>query len=497
MYPRMPLLVILAALPLWIAVPGKLQAAAPGSLQEALGAPPPAELAPPPAQDPFKETPRRSAPFIDLREKPMPPLGKWGVPPGFKPLPMVGPQGPQSPRTPHSSAPEVPRASPLSPVLPKSSLRNSTADRPLQTPSAASANGVNRDDRAAQNKPALSDMIGQMIMVGVSGVELQEKDPLLSSIRAGRAGGVILSGRGGVQAGPKDIESPAPLRLLTTRLQQAAPHPLLIAVNQEGGRVQRLTPEQGFTGGPAAAALGKGSPETTRRAARRMGLEMAAVGINFDFAPVADLNINPSSPGIGAMQRSFGADPNLAAAHVIAFGEGLIQAGVAPCLKYFPGRGSAREDSHDALPDISATWQPAELIPFQKAIQEGWSGAVMPGHLYHRGLDALRPASLSLPVLNGLLRGKMGFAGVIVSDDMQGDAVVKAFSLEDRILFAVEAGVDILLFSNSSRKPDVSADEVHAALLRLTQEGRINPARIEQSFERISRLKQRFAGWKP
>jgi beta-N-acetylhexosaminidase len=334
-------------------------------------------------------------------------------------------------------------------------------------------------------------------MVGVSGVELREKDPLLAAIRAGRVGNVLLLERSGAQDGRKESESPAPLRLLTTRLQQAAPRPLLIAVYQEGGKVQRLRPEQGFTGGPAAAALGKGGPEATRLAARRMGLEMAAVGINFDFAPVADLDIKPSSPGIGAMQRSFGANPQRAAAHVIAFGEGLIQAGVAPCLKHFPGQGSAGADSRDAMPDISATWQPAELIPFQKAIQDGWPGAVMPGHLWHRGLDALRPASLSAPVLNGLLRGTMGFTGVIVSDDMQGDAVARAYSLEDRILFAVEAGVDILLFGNNSRMPDVSADEVHAVLLRLTQEGRISPARIEQSFARISSLKQGFAGWKP
>ena len=260
--------------------------------------------------------------------------------------------------------------------------------------------------------------------------------------------------------------------------------------------MQRLRPERGFEGGPAAAVLGRGNPDATRLAARRMGLEMAAVGINFDFAPVADLNTNPLSPAIGAIQRSFGVDPHLTAAHVFAFGEGLIQAGVAPCLKHFPGHGSAREDSHDSIPDISATWQATELIPFQKAILAGWSGAVMPGHLYHRGLDALRPVSLSARALEGLLRGKMGFGGVIVSDDMQMGALA-SYSLEDRILFAVEAGVDMLVFSNNSRMPDVSADEVHALLLRLTQEGRISPTRIKLSFERISRLKERFAGWKP
>jgi beta-N-acetylhexosaminidase len=339
-------------------------------------------------------------------------------------------------------------------------------------------------------------MIGQMIMIGFNGFELLDTAPLLASIRAGRAGNVILFERG-VLTGPKNIESPAQVRLLTARLQKAAPRPLFIAVDQEGGRVQRLKPEHGFEGSPSASALGGGNPSATHQAARRMGLEMAAVGINFDFAPVADLNINPLSPIIGAMQRSFGAEPHRTAAHVLAFGEGLIQAGVAPCLKHFPGHGSAREDSHDGLPDISATWQPAELIPFQKAIQAGWTGAVMPGHLYHRSLDALRPASLSAPILNGLLRGKMGFTGVIVSDDMQMGAVTGAYSLEERILFAVEAGVDMLLFSNNSRMPDMSADEIHAVLLRLVQEGRISAARITLSFERISRLKQRFAGWPP
>jgi len=404
-------------------------------------------------------------------------------PPDFKALPMTG-SGVKNPHAPQVAAPTMPGTTGF-PVAP---TRNSTAKTSLQ------ADPAGRNSPA--KRPALSDMIGQMIMVGMNGFELPDKNPLLAAIQAGRVGNILLFERD-ARGGPKNIESPTQLRRLITRLQKAAPRPLCIAVDQEGGTVQRLRPERGFEGGPAAAVLGNGSPDATRRTARRMGLEMAAVGINLNFAPVADLNINPLNPAIGAMQRSFGMHPHLVAAHVIAFGEGLTQAGVAPCLKHFPGHGSAREDSHDSMPDISATWQPTELIPFQKAILEGWSGAVMAGHLYHRGLDALHPASLSTRILNGLLRGKMGFAGVIISDDMQMDAVAKSYSLEDRILLAVEAGVDILVFSNNSRMPDISADEVHAALLRLVRQGRISPARIALSFERISRLKQRFAGWEP
>ena len=475
------LLLILAALLLLTPAPGSAKAAAQNALQEMMGAPPSPDFAPPPGQNPFKEPLRRSAPHINFSEAPLRLSGRWGDPPGFKPLPMTGRQGPSSPRAPQILAPEV---SPPAPT------RNSTANMPTQ---AAPASG---NASTGRNALSLSDMIGQMIMVGCNDSDLRENDPLLASIQSGRVGNIILFA-GGMPDGSKHAASSGQLRLLTARLQKAAPRPLFIAVVQEGGRVQALSPERGFEGGPAAAVLGRSDPDATRQTARRMGLEMAAMGINFDFAPVADLAINPLNPAIGAMQRSFSTDPNLAAAHAAAFGEGLVQAGVTPCLKHFPGRGSAAEANPGDLPDISATWQPAELIPFQKAILAGWVGAVMPGHLYHRGLDALRPASLSAHVLNGLLRGKLGFAGVIVSDDMHAGALARSYSLEERILFAVEAGVDIVLFGNTGRTPDVSADAIHAVLLRLVQQGRISPARIAQSFERISRLKQRFAVWTP
>jgi beta-glucosidase-like glycosyl hydrolase len=214
---------------------------------------------------------------------------------------------------------------------------------------------------------------------------------------------------------------------------------------------------------------------------------------------------------------------------ILLFGLGAgasVAAAVAGRFTDGPGFAAPRH-SNAGLPDISAVWQPTELVPFQRAIQAAWPGAVMSGHLLHRGLDALRPASLSVPILTDLLRGKMGFTGVVISDDMQDDALAGAYSLEERILFAVEAGTDILLFglgagasvaaavagrftdgagiatprhsgdSHKGRTLEANADEVHAVLVRLTQQGRISPARIEGSFERISRLKQRFAGWKP
>lgn len=454
------------------------QAASSPSLQELLGAPPQPAVTDRQKtnENPFREPLRRSAPFIDTGEDaPRPAQGfTRGDPPGFAPLPP-----------PYAAAPKAPAAPALSPVPPADAVKKTggpAASEHLRPAASATAN--------------LSDMLGQMILIGFTGFDLPDKSPLAASIRAGRVGGVILFEHSPSGAA-KNIESAAQLRLLCARLQQLAPRPLFIAADQEGGRVQRLRPERGFEGGPAAAVLGRGSPDETRRAARRMGLEMAALGINLDFAPVADLNLNPLSPAIGALQRSFGADPRLVSAHVTAFAEGLAAAGVAPCLKHFPGHGSAGADSHDVLPDISASWRSEELTPYREIPSAKLSVAVMPGHLFHRGLDALYPASLSPRILDGLLRTRLGFRGVVITDDLQMDAVARSYSLEERILLAVEAGADMLIFSNNTRAPEVTADRIHAVLSALVRQGRISERRVALSFERISRFKQRFAGWKP
>jgi beta-N-acetylhexosaminidase len=427
---------------------------------------------------PFAGPLRRSAPFMGLKGDLPPPSGFSGQnSPDFTPSPVPAPASPRAPRT---AVPAAPRA-PFPEQKPPSSAARAEGGEPSP------------DERT---KPDLSIMLGQMIMVGFSGFELSAGHPLAEEIRTGRVGNVILFERD-ARGVAKNIASPAQLRLLTASLQKFAPRPLFIAVDQEGGLVQRLRPERGFEGGPAAAALGRGSPEKTRLTARRMGLEMAALGINLDLAPVADVNTNPLNPIVGALQRSFGADPRSVSAHVRAFGEGLAQAGVAPCMKHFPGHGSSGVDSHDLPPDISASWRPEELVPYAENLKQGWPGAVMPGHLFHRGLDALYPASLSGRILGGLLRGRLGFDGVIISDDLQMGAVTVSHSAEERILLAVEAGVDILLFGNNSGAPEVTASEVHGILLSLAWEGRISRKRVELSFERVKKLKRRFAGWKP
>ncbi|MDR3045918.1 MAG: glycosyl hydrolase family 3 [Desulfovibrio sp.] len=325
---------------------------------------------------------------------------------------------------------------------------------------------------------------------------------VLDDVRAGRVGGVILFDRDVTTGSPeRNIISPKQVRALSAALQAAAGAspaglPLFVAVDQEGGRVQRLKPERGFTQYPPARQLGQGTTDETRLRAVAMGRELADVGVNLNFAPVVDVDVNPDSPAIGRLGRAYGRDPRTVAAHAAAFINGMAQAGVVSCLKHFPGHGSARADSHLGVTDVSATRRPEELWPYRALLRpagnawaDGWGGMVMVGHLYDNRLDAAHPATLSRATIDGLLRRDMGWRGVVITDDLQMGAITDRYPLEEVVFRAVDAGADILLFGNNLRwQPDLTA-RVHATLTGLVQSGRISEDRIRQSYQRIARLK--------
>jgi beta-N-acetylhexosaminidase len=339
---------------------------------------------------------------------------------------------------------------------------------------------------AMEQSPSLRAMLGQMLLVGFRGAELSEDASILRDIREHNLGGVILFDRD-VQLGTtgRNIRSAEQVRALTARLQAEAATPLFIAVDQEGGRVRRLREEAGFPYSPSARAMGQGTPEATLREGEGTGRLLAGLGINLDFAPVADVDVNPASPSIGALERSFSPDPAAVAAHALAFSRGLISQGVLPCLKHFPGHGSAMADSHLGLTDISRTWSARELLPYETLIPLGASPLIMCGHLFLQQFDTTCPATLSPVVLTGLLRERLGFTGVIVSDDMQMRAIAEHYGLEDAVLRAVEAGVDILVFGNNlDHDPDIVPTAIDI-LARGVESGRLTRERIEASFERI------------
>lgn len=347
---------------------------------------------------------------------------------------------------------------------------------------------------AAGDGPTLRAMLGQMLLVGFRGAELDADAPILRDVREHGLGGVILFDRDvRLQTSGRNIRNPEQVRALTARLQAEAEIPLFVAVDQEGGRVRRLREEAGFPFSPSAKAMGQRTPDETRQEGERTGQLLAGLGINLDFAPVADVDVNPTSPAIGALERSFSADPEAVAAHALAFSRGLRSRGVLPCLKHFPGHGSAMADSHLGLTDISRTWSPAELIPYERLIPLEASPLIMCGHLFLERFDADHPATLSPAVLTGLLRERLGFAGVIVSDDMQMRAVTAHYGLEEAVLRAVEAGVDILVFGNNlDYDPDIVPKAVDI-LVRGVDSGRLSRQRIETSFERIRKAKALLA----
>ena len=296
--------------------------------------------------------------------------------------------------------------------------------------------------------------------------------------------GVILFGRNVV-----DAEQVAGL---VRELKRHAGRPLLVSIDQEGGRVARLRERHGFTEVPPMRALGEVGDEALARAVGALlGRELRAVGIDQDYAPCVDVDTNPANPVIG--DRSFSRDPAVVARLGAALALGLQGAGVAACAKHFPGHGDTSEDSHTGLPRLPHDLdrlRAVELAPFRALAQAGVA-SVMTAHVVFEALDPRRPATLSAPVLE-LLRKECGYDGCAVSDDLEMSAVAKHFPLEEAVPAALGAGLDALMVCHS-------ADVAHRAIdlaRRAVEEGAVSRERLAQATSRVGRLLGRFA-WPP
>ena len=340
----------------------------------------------------------------------------------------------------------------------------------------------------------LDTMIGQMIMVGFTGSS--ERDGGVAAVRDQLNKGTI----GGVVLYPENIRSSEQLRSLTAFLRNAKSSPVpFVAVDQEGGLVQRLTRRNGHRYFPSAFSVGRNpsfaSSDSAEKLYATMAAELAHAGFNLNFGPVVDLNLNPWNPVIGQRDRSFGADPNTVTMLARAFITAHRQADIVTVAKHFPGHGSSHVDSHRALADVSQTWKEIELEPYRNLAKEGMLDAVMLGHLYHpRFSDGAKlPASLSLRAVQALRAGYIGFDGVVVSDDMEMRAVSDDYSFEERVIKAVNAGTDLIVFSNVAAGDSDLGPKIHAVIADAVRDGRISRARVEQAYGKIKSLKRRLA----
>jgi beta-N-acetylhexosaminidase len=334
-------------------------------------------------------------------------------------------------------------------------------------------------------------MIGQMLMAGFRGLTLAADDAVYADIESGRLGNVVLFDFDvPTRSRVRNVESAAQLTALNSSLQSLAPRPLLVAVDQEGGVVARLKPEHGFPPTVSARALARqGDLGLTRGRAAEVAATLKASGVNLNLAPVVDLDVNPRNPIIGELERSFSADPEVVSEQALAFIEGHRELGILSTLKHFPGHGSSREDSHLGFVDVTDTWSRDELTPYQRIVAAARADAVMTAHIFNSRVDQRYPATLSKATITGILRDEIGYEGVVITDDMQMGAIRNDYGFEPSIELAIEAGCDMIAIANNTIfEPNVSR-RAFEAIQAAVRARRISESRIEQSYQRILRLK--------
>ncbi len=337
-----------------------------------------------------------------------------------------------------------------------------------------------KEDKSAP--VSLEEMLGQMVMVGFHGTMADEPWPLQlrEQIESGLVGGVILYGY--------NIENPDQTgRLVAALRQPGQARALWVALDQEGGRVQRLRASKGFSDYLAASEVAATlSAQEAYDHYYQMACELRAFGFDFNFAPVVDLNLNPDSPAIGALGRSYGDHLETVVEYAGAAIEAHRDCGVRSSLKHFPGHGSAGEDSHLGLTDVTKSFRAVELEPYRKLLKRNQVDSVMIAHVVDRRIDTL-PASLSVRHIDRLR--SMGFEGVVISDDLQMGAIANYFDFEETVLHAIEAGNDLLIFSNYFDPDPEIPHRVQRIVKEAIAAGRLKPQQIEESYRRIKALK--------
>lgn len=329
-----------------------------------------------------------------------------------------------------------------------------------------------------------------MLLIGYPGPDLDST--LLQEVRDGKVGSIILFEKNV----PKTATAFYTLKKVLWTYQKAAPVPLLITIDQEGGRVNRLKDKYGFPKSITAQASGKAKNlDSVRFNAESIASNLAGLGFNVNFAPDVDVAVNPTNPVIVKTGRSFSANADsvtlLAREYILPH----RRFGVITVLKHFPGHGSSADDTHFGVADVTKTWSDQELKPYKDLLAGGYVDAVMSAHIVNKNLDPRGyPGTLSNRILDSLLRRSMGYDGVVFSDDMQMHAISKQYGLEESIKLAINAGIDILCFSNNIQNTDQrNVEVVHGVIKKLVTTGEIKKERIDQSYRRIMKLKSKLS----
>ncbi|WP_173080687.1 glycoside hydrolase family 3 N-terminal domain-containing protein [Phytohabitans rumicis] len=356
----------------------------------------------------------------------------------------------------------------------------STGTAPATSPPAASP---------APDEAALRKKIARMLIVGFRGDQVGPNDWIMRAISEQGLGGVILFDRDQESGGSRNINSPQQVTALIETLREAAPETLIVSVDQEGGRIARLGPSNGFPATRSQAEIGAlDSPAVTRGWARDMAQTLAQIGVNLNFAPVVDLAVNPANPAIARLDRAFSADPDVVVSCATQTIDAYRAAGVRTSIKHFPGLGSASGNTDFEAVDVTGTWTRTEIEPFQKLIRAGTADTVMVTHFLNKRLDPDRPVSLSHAVVTDLLRGELGWDGIVVTDDMQAVAITSRYGRDEATQYALQAGVDQLVICNQAVYDEAVVEQTVDKVLSMVKTGLITAAQIDRSVARINAL---------
>lgn len=340
----------------------------------------------------------------------------------------------------------------------------------------------------------LKRIAGQMLILGFQGETVTEGSLIHQEIAENHVGGVILFDKDMVHHKPvHNIKSPEQVEALCASLRSYSENPLLISVDQEGGMVNRLKAEYGFAGSVSHQKIGEKANLTyTYEQASSIAKTLKSVGINLNFAPVVDLDLNDQNPIIHKKERSFSANPQDVINHSRMYCRAQKEQGIFSTLKHFPGHGSSFGDTHLNFTDVTQTWVEEELEPYTQLItNEGFDEFVMTTHIFNAKLDAEHPSTLSKKILTGLLRNKIGFKGLIVSDDMQMKGITDKYGIDKAVILAINAGVDILCFGNNLAKKPIGTADLIKFLEKGLYKGELTEQLLINNYNRIVDFKNR------
>jgi beta-N-acetylhexosaminidase len=341
--------------------------------------------------------------------------------------------------------------------------------------------GRDTQDNHLLNNVPLKQMIAQMIIIAQRGEDSSRKwhRRVFRLLRDGRLGGAKLTAQG---------LDPVQLKAFTSSLRSSGVLPPFVGVDHE-----TLSTAAGPYGLPCARDVGKLDQLSAYRLYRRHASQLAELGVNLSFGPALELDLSSSGSKDRALPRSYGHDPQQVIAYARQFIDAYDQTAILAGAKYFPGRASSGESSFGSKIDTARSWQESELEPFRDLASDGFVQMIVVGHLIHpRFSDGNRPASLSQRALSDVLRGELGFDGLIVSDDLRHRAIASRYTVEEAATLAVAAGADLVLVSAGSRRPATIVDRVVLAVTEGVADGRIRRQAIEQAYARISKVKKQI-----